>query len=193
MQVGLKIRDEGVDRALRRAVSRHGRQKLDHALSAIALEFLAKTKQLAPVGDYGGHGLQGSGTMQKIKNGFRVGYTAIYATVQDWPFRTNIVRIRPRRAKILYIPLTKRAANKPVGAKPTGLVLGGIVRVAGPTPRSTGATGKRADYILAEEARIKVKPYGSERGPNKYFSETFKRYVPKTIKRVGTLIPTLFT
>lgn len=91
-----------------------------------------------------------------------LGFNKEYAAFQDSGYVSGDVRVvKPRRKKLLYIPLTRAGEAHQYGANPEEE---GLVR------------GK--DYTLTEEVRIKIKPYGSDVGPNLYFSETLRRRTP---------------
>lgn len=114
--------------------------------------------------------------------GIRFGFNRIYARLQDWPkaLGPGPVIVRPKRKRWIYVPLTKRARTKPYGAiPPPDWIFGGFVmRLGRSRPRrnflsKAASQGWQADYVLAKEVHIPVKSWGSSRGPNRYFSETF--------------------
>lgn len=121
---------------------------------------------------------------------WRFGFNKIYATFQDQPVQKDgVVVVKPVRKKWLYIPLTAAARKHIPGANPLkeGLTFGGFVHRVGPGP-SSGTPDH--DYVLAKESHIRIKKYGSDRGPNHYFSETFRKWAAKdrAVKALAKLV-----
>lgn len=86
------------------------------------------------------------------------GFNRQYAAFQDAPGRTSPYVVRPKRKKILYIPISQK----------------GRLHREGNNPRLEGLE-RGKDYVLARKVTIPIKPYGSAVGPNHYFSETLKK------------------
>jgi len=87
---------------------------------------------------------------------WELGFTERYAEVQDRGWKTRI--IRPVNAGALFIPLTRRARRAGSGGY-LGLIHG-------------------TDYILRNSVRTpRVRRYGSDVGPNRFFSGTIKKMV----------------
>lgn len=100
------------------------------------------------------------------------GFNKEYASFQNLPRSGEVAIIRPKRKKKLYIPLTRRGRLKhQYGANPAeeGLVRG-------------------VDYVLKDEVTIKAKPYGSDVGPNRYFTGTLERRLKNLEEDVATLV-----
>lgn len=86
------------------------------------------------------------------------GFNEVYAAFQDQPGKTGFVVVRPRVKKALYIPISRKGEKHRAGAN----------------PRTEGLEWG-VDYVLRKEVKIPIKPYGSEKGPNHYLSETVRR------------------
>lgn len=115
--------------------------------------------------------LKGSGFTERPKGGgsnFSVGFgfKSSHARVMDTGFKVRF--IRPRRAKALFIPKTKRAAR---------------IRAAGRLGPGSGLR-KGIDFdFVSKPIRSAGKPVRRRRkGPNLYFSETIKQHTGKRSK-----------
>ncbi len=99
------------------------------------------------------------------------GFNKVYAAFQDAPNKSGSIVIRPKKKKFLFIPLTKKARLHRIGNNPEneGLKRG-------------------VDYVLSKKAVIPIKPYGSEIGPNHYFSETLAKNVTFIFKSLAEKI-----
>lgn len=99
------------------------------------------------------------------------GFNKAYAAFQDQPGKSGIVEVRPVRKKMLYVPISQRGRLHRLGNNPRneGLVYG-------------------EDYVLKKVVRISIKPYGSPKGPNHYFSETLKRQTDDTFQRIARIV-----
>ncbi|UCG53553.1 MAG: hypothetical protein JSW58_08345 [Candidatus Latescibacterota bacterium] len=101
------------------------------------------------------------------------GFNKVYAAFQDQPEKkSGTIVIKPRRKKILYIPLTSKGRR---------------YHMYGRDPNLEGLVYGR-DYILLKEVRIPIKAYGSELGPNHYFSETIKRNINFVFETLAKMI-----
>ena len=115
---------------------------------------LGMAQNKAPV-DQGSLGA--SSSTQEVKDGVEFGFNTSYAAVQDLGFKGE--KLRPRKAKALYVPISDKGRR---------------YHTLGKNPATEGLMWG-IDYVLAGEVQIRNKPYGSDRGPNKYFSETLER------------------
>jgi len=125
----------------------------------------------------------------KSRNTVIFGFNRVYAAFQDAPGRTTPWVIKPRRKLWLFVPLTQAGRKHRLGANPKneGLVFGGFFkRVGGKKGRRNGNIP--ADYILAKQVIVPIKPYGSPIGPNHYFSETLKRNGDWALERLSKMI-----
>lgn len=123
---------------------------------------------------------------QTSVNEITIGFNKEYAAFQDQGSKTGIATVRPKRKKWLFIPLTARAEkdHRPGGnPKEEGLIFGGFCNTVGPAGAAKGPPD--ADYVLAKKALIKIKPYGSDLGPNHYFSQTWKLWVQRGKIKAG--------
>lgn len=109
--------------------------------------------------------------IDKSKKEVVFGFNKVYAAFQDAPGRTAPYIIRPVRKKALFIPLTKRAR----------------LHRAGNDPAREGLQ-RDVDFVIRKQVTIPIKPYGSELGPNHYFSETLKRNVNFILESLATRI-----
>lgn len=96
------------------------------------------------------------------------GFNRSYAAFQDAPGRTTPYIIRPKRKKILYIPLTQK----------------GRLHRRGNNPKDEGLV-RGKDYFLAKKVTIKIKAYGSAKGPNHYFSQTLEENTDFALKALA--------
>lgn len=118
----------------------------------------------------------GDTVIDRNRKSVTFGFNQVYAAFQDAPGRTKPYIIRPKRKKWIYVPVSQAGRRHRLGANPRneGLVFGGFI------DRTKGRgvnRGGDADYILAKEVVVPVKRYGSEVGPNHYFSGTLSRNV----------------
>lgn len=123
--------------------------------------------------------------VEKNRKAVVFGFNRVYAAFQDAPGRSSPYIIKPRKKKWLYVPLTQAGRRHRLGANPQseGLTFGGFVRRVKGTGGGGGGGG--ADYILAKEVVVPIKPYGSAIGPNHYFSETLKRNVNWSLEAIS--------
>ncbi len=117
--------------------------------------------------------LEESGQIDKDpkKGSITFGFNRLYAAFQDGGHlpgvSERIIKPRPPK-KFLYIPLNEAGKRHTLGANPKdeGLVRG-------------------RDYYLTKQVTIKMKPYGSELGPNRYFSKTFEDHIDWFFEQLG--------
>lgn len=119
-------------------------------------------------------GLASSDTVNVYRNKGEVefGFNKPHAAFQDQPGRSGTVIVRPRVKKILFIPLTRKAKR---------------THQRGRNPNDEGLI-RGKDYVLARIAKIPIKAYGSELGPNHYFSETLRRNKDWALETLATLL-----
>ena len=156
----LTIDNAAFDRMIKQAAERFGVERATrkaHVLAQQLIEFAVESP--VPVG-YTGE-LQDSGVVESDarRGEVKFGFNKIYAAFQDQPNRYGAVEIRPRVKKMLYIPLNRKGA---------------LTHAYGRNPREEGLV-YGVDYVLRKKVRIPIKSYGSELGPNHYFSETISR------------------
>lgn len=140
----------------------------DRILKFAAEDLINKAQLKAPV-NFGD--LQRSQFLKKSinakgdRNGYRIGFNKNYAKQMDTGFDTKI--IKPKKAKALYIPITRRGAR-------TGPTSGGIRRLS--QSRGQGGPQVNRDFVFRKSMKApRVKTYGSQRGPNRFFSGTIER------------------
>jgi hypothetical protein len=130
--------------------------------------------------------LMNSATMEQTGPAeITIGFNKVYSAFQDQGSKTGVATVRPKRKKWLFIPLTAAAEknHRPGGnPKEEGLIFGGFFNTVGPGPSSGAPT---SDYVLAKKALIKINPYGSDLGPNHYFSQTWKNWVQSGLIKDG--------
>lgn len=173
------------------------------ALSVGAFGTIAKAQRRAPV-RFGA--LLNSARVDPVQmDTVRFGFNLSYADVMDRGWRVSV--IKPKRAKVLVIPISRRAARQ---GSLTGDVLklrrstGGKLAVkAGrkrvqtrnpitSTPTSVAGKTKRRsltgkeDFIFALSVVPRKAQKGSRRGPNYYFSGTLRDVIAD-----GTLLKTI--
>lgn len=95
--------------------------------------------------------------VDKSKNQVTIGFNKVYAAFQDAGKKSSQT-IKPKKKKLLFIPLTQK----------------GRKHVLGRNPRDEGLKSG-VDYVMVKQVTIKTKPYGSPIGPNRYFSGTLQR------------------
>jgi hypothetical protein len=107
-----------------------------------------------------GGGLYASGAVERMSsNRLRFGFNRVYAAFQDQGDNAGLLVVLPRHKRSLFIPLSNKARR---------------THVAGVSPSAEGLVWGE-DYVLAANAVIQIKGYGSSLGPNHYFSGTLKR------------------
>lgn len=150
----------GFERGLRDLAKRFDPRAITFELELVADELLRRAIDSPIPRDQGN--LERSATVNRNVQRKEVvfGFNRVYAAFQDQPGRSGIVTVKPRRKKMLYIPISQRGRMHRYGNNPNneGLIWG-------------------VDYVLKKSVDIRIKPYGSALGPNHYFSETLKKNV----------------
>jgi hypothetical protein len=130
-------------------------------LEAIADSILTEASARAPVESGAlGEARRRERVVEGQRVAVRFGFSRRYAAFQDAAGRTpgEVIEIRPKKAKALFVPLHPGARRHRPGADP-----------------AEEGFERGLDYVLASKVKIKVKPAFSAEGPNKYFSESFLR------------------
>jgi len=141
---------------LKKLKVRWSKESLTEELEEIAEILLSRAIESPIPTDTGD--LAGSGATERDprRGEVRFGFNKVYAAFQDADGKSEQV-IVPKRKKFLYVPLTQKGKKHRAGLNPKDE---GLVR------------GK--DFILTKRVVVKTKPYGSEVGPNMYFSQTMR-------------------
>ena len=179
------------ERKLRRLANRFGSKEVLNDLELIAQDLLKKAVDSPIPRDVGTLAASGLVVKDTSRNRITFGFNRIYAAFQDAPNRRGQYTLRPKFKRWLYVPISQAGRRHRTGVNPEseGLIFGGFVRRVGGGNRSSNPAarggGGAADYILAKEVVIPIRPYGSALGPNHYFSETIKRNRNKVLKDLG--------
>lgn len=116
----------------------------------------------------------------------RFGFTVKYAAVMDQGWKVR--RIVPKRAKGLFIPLTRRAARMGPRKRTAAVTASQRtpLRRRGPQARASRKKTTGKDFIIVPSVKPPKARYGRKKGPNRYFSGTLQR---KT--KDGTMLRTM--
>lgn len=148
------------EKKLKELAKKFGGRALLNELEFIADELLGRAIDSPIPSDTRQLELSATVQMNASKKEALFGFNKVYAAFQDQPGRSGQVVIKPRRKRVLYVPISQKGRKHRLGNRPQdeGLNWG-------------------VDYVLKKEVRIRIKPYGSALGPNHYFSETLKRNI----------------
>lgn len=177
MKIPAKVDTSDFNRGLDRLRKSFSVEEVMSATRLVCEQILAESVD-APVPVNNGM-LKGSATCQQTgPTEYSFGFNQVYAEFQDQPDRTGEVVVRPGPSKkFLYIPLTDRGEKD---------------HYYGNNPKDEGLE-RGVDYVLAKEAHIKIKAYGSDKGPNHYFSGTWKRWTVEKVERaIGMVLRARF-
>lgn len=158
MKYKLKIDDTGFNKKLRSLSNIHKTAGMKAGITRIAKEIVKVAAQKAPknTGTLKRSGFVNKATGKRIVK-ISFGFRSKHAEVMDTGFQ-KAGWLYPKNAKALAIPLGK----------------GGI-------KRRKGQSKKKYIYLpRVKKPRLRV--YGSKIGPNRYFTETVKRYKNRRLK-----------
>lgn len=160
------------EKGLRELAQKFGRDTVLPDLELVAEEFLNRVID-APIPSDMRRLANSSAVVREGPAKVVFGFNSVYAAFQDQPTRSGgVVTVRPRRKRILYVPLNQR---------------GKLLHRRGMNPATEGLVWGK-DYVLKREVKIPIKPYGSEIGPNHYFSGTLKREAGDMLEALARLV-----
>lgn len=158
------------------------KKRIPLALFATASEINRRAGKIAPrfLGE-----LKGSSEVERPTPKYvRFGFNKKYAEIMDRGWRVSV--IRPRKAKALFIPLTRRAAR--IGPIKTGVrsikqgrkprkkrvSVGGLRRAIQGKFITKAKQQTNAEFIFRMKVKTRKAVKGSRTGPNYYFSGTIR-------------------
>jgi hypothetical protein len=177
--MAVEIDISSLEQGIARLRDRLGERFLVQTLDLVAEELLNLAIEVIPT-DQGTLGRTGTTSVNLKKKEVIFGFNSIYAAFQDAPGKKSGDKhiVKPVNKDWLFIPLTEKArrVHRP-GNDPNneGLLFGGFASQVGPGPGGPRPERDNSDYVLAKKAIIPIKAYGSNVGPNNYFSGTLSR------------------
>ena len=187
--MALEINTRSLEKGLRKLAEVYSADEVLKDMELIGQQLIKRAIEAPVPSDTRGLANSGDVLVDKGRKEVVIGFNKSYAAFQDAPGKTTPHIIKPRRKKYLYVPTSQRGRKHRIGNNPKneGLIFGGIVRSVGGGSRGGSSSGpqQKADYILAKEVIVPIKPYGSALGPNHYFSETMKRNVKFTLEALA--------
>lgn len=152
-----EVDTKDLEKGLRKMAEAFGGESAVKEMDLVAEELLRRSIDSPVPSDTRNLANSASTFVSKSRKEITFGFNSKYAAFQDAPNRTAPYVIRPVRKKILYIPISQK----------------GKLHRAGNNPKLEGLK-RGVDYVLAKKAVIPIKSYGSVKGPNHYFSQTFR-------------------